>query len=38
MGGSPLDAQLCLGEAQEVFYRNEIDEGVSDVTTFMTSH
>lgn len=36
MGSLPLDAQSCFGEMQQVLHGNEIDEGISNVTTFTT--
>lgn len=35
IGDEPLDAQSRFGEVQQVLHRNEINEGVSDITTFL---
>ena len=32
----PLDTQPRPGEVQQVFHRNEIDKGVSNIATFTT--
>jgi len=35
IGNEPLDAQSRFGKVQQVLHRNEINEGVSNITTFV---